>query len=234
MSNVYTGASAGIIGQAEAQFQSNKSTGKSSLGKDDFLTLLFAQLQNQDPLNPQDDKDFTAQLSQFSSLEQLTNISSGIDKLNSATTQQQMFSAVGFMGKQIKAKGGSLAKSGDSVSALYYTLPQAATKVSINIMDTNGNIVRTVDQGGKAAGEQSFQWDGKDSNGNKVADGTYTVGITCENAAGTPMLVNTTVTGLVSGVSTDATGAYVLSTQDGRAVYLTDVQGIVTPSTSTQ
>lgn len=232
MSTTYTAASAGILGQAEAQFQQPQTSGKSSLGKDDFLNLLMTQLQNQDPLNPQDDKEFVSQLSQFSSLEQLTNISSGIDKLNTATTQQQMFSAAGFIGKEVKAGGDSLAKSGTNVSSLYYSLSDACTKVSINIMDSNGNIVRTVDAGGKAAGEQTFQWDGKDSWGNSVADGIYSVGITTQKADGNPANVSTSVTGLVTGVATDNNGSYVLTTQDGRAVNLMDVKGIVTPQAS--
>src|SRR5690625_4090242 len=53
----------------------------SELGKDEFLKILMAQLQNQDPLNPLDDKDFIAQMATFSSLEQLMNMSKSIDKL---------------------------------------------------------------------------------------------------------------------------------------------------------
>ncbi|MCJ7984766.1 hypothetical protein MUB16_13115 [Priestia sp. OVL9] len=63
-----------------------KQTGNSSLGKDDFLKLLIAQLQNQDPMNPMQDKDFIAQMAQFSSLEQMTNMSTS---LNTFLTQSQ-------------------------------------------------------------------------------------------------------------------------------------------------
>ena len=66
------------------------------LGKDAFLKLLVTQLQNQDPLNPLDDKEFIAQLAQFSSLEQMTNISEGITSLTDKTAQQDMLSAVNY------------------------------------------------------------------------------------------------------------------------------------------
>jgi flagellar basal-body rod modification protein FlgD len=201
-------------------------TDRSKLGKNDFLALLVKQMQVQDPLNPMDDKEFVAQLAQFSSLEQLTNINTGIDKLNAATTQQQMFSAVGFIGKQVKASGNTLAKTDDTVSSLYYTLGSAATKVSINIMDSNGNIVRTVDQGAKAAGEQTFQWDGKDSEGKAVANGLYTVGVTTQTASGGSTLVKTAVTGIVSSISNN-NGTYQLTTQDGRSLSFSDVLGVV-------
>lgn len=235
MSSVYTDSATGSTYQLGAQSQLSASSGKSSLGSSDFLTLLFAQLQNQDPLNPQDDKDFTAQLAQFSSLEQLTNLNSGMNKLISSTNQQQMFTAVGFMGKQVTASGNTLAKSGTNVSTLYYTLPSAATSVTVNIMDSNGNIVRSVSQGAQAAGSQTFQWDGKDSNGNLVPDGTYSTGVTTMGADGKPLMVSSSVTGIVTGVSSDSTtGAFMLTTQDGRQINLTDVQGVVTPTTATQ
>lgn len=231
MSVSYTGASAGILGKAETEYQGTKTAGNPSLGKDAFLNLLVTQMKYQDPLNPTSDKEFLAQLAQFSSLEQLTNINASMDKLNTATTQQQMFSAVSFIGKEVKAKGDSLSKSGDTVSTLYYSLPESATKVSINVMDDNGNFVRTVDLGAKAAGEQSFKWDGKDWNGKSQPDGVYRVGITTQKADGKSMLVDTTVTGLISGVSSE-NGKFLLTTKDGRQVYFTDVKGVITPETS--
>jgi len=227
MSVDYSGVSAGIIGRAESEFQSQKATGNSTLGKDAFLTLLVAQMKYQDPMNPTSDKEFLAQLAQFTSLEQLTNINTGIEKLTTATNQQQMFSAAGFIGKEVKAEGDSLSKTGDTVSKLFYTLPEAASKVTINLLDANGNIVRTVDQGAKAAGEQNYAWDGEDWLGNEQPDGIYFAGISAVKADGTSMLVSTTVTGVVAGVSTDSSGGYLLETKDGRKLSLLNVKGIV-------
>jgi len=227
MSVDYSGVSAGIIGKAENEFQSKKTTGNSTLGKDAFLTLLVTQMKYQDPMNPTSDKEFLAQLAQFTSLEQLTNINTGIEKLTTATNQQQMFSAAGFIGKEVKAEGDSLSKSGDTVSKLFYTLPEAASKVTINILDANGNIVRTVDQGAKGAGEQTYAWDGKDWLGNEQGDGVYFAGISAVKADGKSMLVSTTVTGVVAGVSTDSSGGYLLETKDGRKLSLLNVKGIV-------
>ena len=207
-------------------------TGSSSLGESDFLRLLVTQLKSQNPLSPMDDQAFVAQLAQFSSLEQLTNINSGITKLTTATNQQQMFSAVSFIGKDVKAAGDTVVKSGSSVNQLTYTLSDPATKVAINVMDSNYNIVRTVNVGSQAAGNQTYQWDGKDASGHAVPDGTYTVGISALKADGTSMTVNTVVTGTVTGVTTK-NGAMVLTTQDGRTLNITDVMGVSTPSTNT-
>lgn len=226
MSSDYSSITPGILGQAEAQYQKPKTAGANTLSKDAFLTLLVTQMKYQDPLNPTSDKEFLAQLAQFSSLEQLTNVNAKLDTLNTATTQQQMFTAAGFIGKEIKAKGDVLSKAGASVSKLFYTLPEVATKVGINVLDANNNVIRTVDMGSQSAGEQSFAWDGKDWNGNAVPDGLYHVGITTQKADGTSMLVDTTVTGTVSGVASDTKGGYVLTTKDGRSVNMVNVLGL--------
>ena len=202
------------------------------LGKQDFLNLLVKQLQYQDPLNPMDDKDFVAQLAQFSSLEQLTNISTGIDSLIKAQGRQEMMNAVGFIGKEVKASGDTLSKTGTSVSKLYYTIPGDAASVTINVMDASGNIIRSEAQGAQTAGEHAYSWDGKDYNGKTVDDGYYSVGVTTAKVDGTSMMVSTCVTGIVSGVTTDTSGQYVLSTTDGRQVPFTDIKGIVTPAAS--
>jgi len=80
--------------------QSNREH-KSDLGKDDFLKLLLTQLQNQDPLNPMEDKDFIAQMATFSSLEQLTNLNSNIEILVESQTQTNLLSYNQFIGKEI-------------------------------------------------------------------------------------------------------------------------------------
>ena len=76
-----------------------------TLGKDDFLKLFITQLQAQDPLKPMDGTEFTAQMAQFSSLEQLSNMSSGIDKLLLFQGSLQNTLTTGLIGKQVKVAG---------------------------------------------------------------------------------------------------------------------------------
>jgi flagellar basal-body rod modification protein FlgD len=73
----------------------NGRAAKQSLGKDDFLTLLIAQLQHQDPSNPMENTDFIAQMAQFSTLEQITNVSAGFDKLAGRLNSSEAFSMLG-------------------------------------------------------------------------------------------------------------------------------------------
>ncbi|MEK4761544.1 flagellar hook assembly protein FlgD [Viridibacillus sp. FSL E2-0187] len=79
-----------------------KQTGNSALGKDAFLQLLITQLQNQDPTNPMDDKEFIAQMAQFSSLEQMTNMTTAIENLTQLQQQSQLIEFNSFIGKEVK------------------------------------------------------------------------------------------------------------------------------------
>lgn len=82
---------------------STRSTGKSSLGKDEFLKILMTQLQNQDPLNPMEDKEFIAQMAQFSTLEQTTNMASMLEKfINLQSQGDSIIKYSEMIGKQIE------------------------------------------------------------------------------------------------------------------------------------
>ncbi len=219
-----------VLSQYQSSTTSNSTTGASStMGKDAFLKLLVTQLSHQDPLNPMDDKDMTAQLAQFSSLEQLTNINTGIETLNTTMTQNQLTNAVSYIGKSVKASGYSLSKEDGTVSNVYYSLGETVSDASINIYDADGTLVRSVGIGTKSSGEYEYGWDGLDSSGEEVADGLYSVAITAYNSSGKQVMVQTQVSGIVSGVTTSNGSAY-LNLKDGRTVALTNVSQIVNPS----
>lgn len=79
-----------------------KQTGNSNLGKDAFLQILISQLQNQDPTNPMDDREFIAQMAQFSSLEQMQNMTKAVESLLSSQQQTQLMNYSTFIGKEVK------------------------------------------------------------------------------------------------------------------------------------
>ncbi|KOP79047.1 flagellar biosynthesis protein FlgD [Lysinibacillus sp. FJAT-14745] len=79
-----------------------KQTGNSDLGKDAFLKLLITQLQHQDPTNPMDDREFISQMAQFSSLEQMQNMTKAMESLLTSQQQTQLMSYTTFVGKEVK------------------------------------------------------------------------------------------------------------------------------------
>ncbi|MDC3414133.1 flagellar hook assembly protein FlgD [Aquibacillus sp. 3ASR75-11] len=81
--------------------QTVRGSTSSSLGKDEFLKILMAQLQNQDPLKPMDDKEFISQMTTFSSLEQTMNMSSSIEQLVKSQTVSPVLQYSNLIGKKV-------------------------------------------------------------------------------------------------------------------------------------
>ncbi len=230
-----------ILGQYEQNVAAatNGTSDRIATDKDTFLKLLVAQLTHQDPLNPVEDKEFIAQLAQFTSVEELQKINSGIEGLNAAYAQQQVTSAASFLGMQISAKGDMVSIAGigtdkASSSYIYANYPSNASNAIFNVYSTNsdgtiGKLVYSGVLGSVQAGTQKYQWDGKDSNGNNMSDGKYIVNITAVDADGNNMLVTTNSIGQVIGVETSPDGNHLLHLEDGRSVYFKDVELISYP-----
>ncbi|WP_300156434.1 flagellar hook assembly protein FlgD [Solidesulfovibrio sp.] len=210
---------------------STSSSSSSSLGQDAFLQLLVTQLQYQDPLSPMDDKEFVAELAQFSSLEQLTEINTGIENLASIGETQQLMGAVNFMGKTIDATGTAVSLNSGTATAVTFTLPDDAETCLVNVLDSTGQIVRTVDLGATSAGQVEFTWDGKDYDGNTMDDGQYQVAVNATDADGNVLSVTSTMTGTVSGIKQES-GTYYLDIGNDRYVAFTDITNVVNESSS--
>ncbi len=168
------------------------------LGRDTFLTMLVAQLKNQDPLNPMDGTDFSAQLAEFSQLEQLMNLNDSMKELTTAFTSQSDLDATSYIGKEVSGKVDNIDVSGGIVTGGYFNLSQAGD-VKVTIYDSEGKQVRTIFEGQKGAGPSSFSWDGKDSAGNRMPDGSYTYSVSVNSGFGYTDVANA-VTGKVEGV----------------------------------
>jgi len=123
-----------------------------TINQQDFLQLFIAQLQHQDPLSPMEPDQLTAQLAQFSSLEQLTTINSHLDQLASASKQATGSALLGLLGKQISFDGGQLVMRGGQAPAVSYALDQPAQKVTATVRSADGSVVRVVELGAQGAG----------------------------------------------------------------------------------
>lgn len=182
----------------------------SRLGKEEFLKLFMAQMQYQNPLEPLKGTEFTAQLAQFSQLEQMWNINENLKNnqlfLNSLNNAQ----AVNFIGKNIKAVGNSVyLKEGDS-AFIHYKLKEDAVKVFVHIYDANGNLVTTLELKNQKAGEQKLEWDGKDDKGNSLGSGQYSFEIEAYDADEKRIDVTSYIQGEVTGVTYEEAIVYLL------------------------
>ncbi len=177
---------------------------ENDLGKEEFLNLLVAQLQNQDPLNPMEGQEFASQLAQFSSVEQLTsidgNIEQGIsaDLVLSQTINNTL--ATTLIGKQITALGNQVELQPGEGVGIYFELGDFAEDVTINIMDAAGNIVRTLDAHSLSTGIQSVEWDGMDGDGTSLPEGTYTFEVEASGKDGASVVVQELIRGLAGSL----------------------------------
>ncbi len=143
------------------------------LGKSDFLNLLVTQLQYQDPLNPMESTEFTAQLAQFSSLEQLTNVNENLADIYSAQQSFNNSQAVSFIGKEVKALDSSVVIDGAGGGEMNFEMAEQTGRVFVDVYDASGATVRRFDLEGMPAGENSLSWDGRDDQGMQVPPGIY-------------------------------------------------------------
>jgi flagellar basal-body rod modification protein FlgD len=184
------------------------------MGKEDFLTLLVAQLQNQDPLNPDDPTEFTAQLAQFSSLEQLYNLNESMTGLTTAQANSEKLAALSLIGKEVSYNGSSFTYDGTPI-AVGYQLDGVATGVTLSLQDADGRTINTLEAAGTelTAGNHFITWDGTDQDGNPAVAGTYKI-VLQASAAGTDAsiaaapLISSEVTGvdLSNGLLTTKAG----------------------------
>lgn len=170
------------------------------LGKNAFMKLLTAQLKNQDPLNPTDSKEFVTQLSQLTSVEQLTNMDQRLQALEIATAGVGNTQAVGLMGKTVTADGSSLRLGQVGGVSADYNLT-APADVKIKILNSNGQVVSTVNVGTASTGPHTFQWDGTDGNGQRLPQGRYEMQVEAKDAAGNPAGAVSNYTGVVTNIS---------------------------------
>ena len=194
----------------------------SALGQDQFLTLLVAQLQNQDPLNPADATEFTSQLAQYSQLEQLFNLNDSMEQLATAQNNSERLSALTLMGQDVVVENSEFTLGKESVE-IGYKVDGTVTDVDLLIKNSDGKTVATLSASDLSEGNHFLTWDGKNSSGTALDPGTYSIQISAKNgttpSASVSPLVRSEVTGIdLSGSEAKivtALGEYAISAIHG-------------------
>ncbi|MBI3903657.1 MAG: flagellar hook assembly protein FlgD [Nitrosomonadales bacterium] len=140
--------------------------------QDRFLTMLTAQLKNQDPLNPMDNGQITSQMAQLSTVSGIDKLNATLKALSDSMTMAQSMSSTSMIGHGVMVPGSSLNLSnGQAIGGAELTTP--ADSLRVTITDAAGNTVRTLQLGAQSAGIVPFAWDGKTDAGAAAADGVY-------------------------------------------------------------
>lgn len=191
-----------------------------------FLTLLTAQLQNQDPLNPMDSTEFTNQLVQFSQVEQSINANQKLDSLVNLQLASISSVALGYVGMNVMYRSADMNYDGTNSVKVNYALSQDAVSAKMNVFDEGGHLVYTADVP-KTVGAHEMTWDGSNSNGGKAEPGTYTVHIDALDSNDKVIDTSTVVSGHVRGIESQDGVIYLLIGE--RAVALGNVINATLP-----
>ena len=207
---------------AAAAATSQPTSNRASLANnfETFLTLLTAQLRNQDPLSPLDSKDFTNQLVQFSGVEQQLKTNDLLSSLTENTKLSAGATAVAYLGKEATANSPLATVQAGGTATWNYEIPRTAQNVSLRVVDSSGRVV-AISSGETSRGEKTFQWDGKDQSGRPVNAGTYRLEINASGADGQPIIGSISRRGLITGV--DLSGATPSVTIGGASVPLSAI-----------
>ncbi len=213
--------------------------GKSSLGKDDFLKLMMQQLRYQDPLNPMDSSQYSSQLAQFSSLEQLQNINTTLKQsmnANFALTQSvNNTMTAALIGKDARLSSNKITYNGEnngqSAAKIGYNLPAQASNITVKIYNSDGVLVKTIENLPKDAGEHKLSWDFTDNEGNKVSNGDYTFKVEASDMSEEDMTVSSFSYGTIEAVRFTENGTMLVI--NGVEYNLSDISEILNSNNPT-
>ena len=184
-------ASLGLTGSASASSSSSSSTAASdatsaasmALNEQDFLQLMTTQLQDQDPTNPVSNAEFFSQIAQFSTVSGINQLNSSFNTLSSQLTSSQSLQAASLVGQYVLVPGTQAPLTSSGLTGAV-TVPSSGD-VQVTVKDSTGAVAATLDLGTQSAGSVPFSWDGKDSSGNSLPTGMYTISATVSTSSGT-------------------------------------------------
>ena len=230
ISQGYTAADQAAKTSANNTNDKQTSKKEQTLGQDDFLTLLVAQLQNQDPLNPSDPAEFTAQLASYSQLEQLFNLNDSMDRLAESQSNSERLSALSMIGKEVLVEGSSF-QLGEGTAEIGYKVDGTASEIKIHIQDESGQRVATLHPTELTTGNHFVTWQGVDENGEHLPPGKYSIVIESKSSAeGETVGVSPLVRADVTGVDLGDGGAVLIT--DAGEFSMADIHGVYEANSS--
>ena len=191
----------GVTSVPEPQSVEYDTGERTTLGKDAFLKLLVAQMQNQDPLEPQSNEEFIQQLAQLTQVEELMDMNKGFESIFMALNSMNNSSMTQLLGTQVVAYGNQFHYSGEGDVDIHYQSNVETSACKMIVKDEGGSVVWAGPVENLKSGEGSFSWGGEDFDGNPLEEGNYTFSLEGTTSDGTPVEINEIMVGVVDGMS---------------------------------
>lgn len=189
---------ASMVGNSKANI--SQSSIKKTLTQEDFINILVTQMKYQNPLEPLNNEQMVMQIAQMSSVDALQQMEQTMKNMAAKYDLVANMQAANLAGKKVEVAGNQFYLSPSQNAEGFYQLPQAA-RVTINIYDSLGNLVRSIDEGRKEDGKQKFSWDGQNNKGERVAEGLYTFVISAVDEKGNKLAVSTSQIGEIKEIA---------------------------------
>lgn len=199
---------------------------KNELGQSAFLELMITQLKNQNPLDPQDNSAFVAQLAQFSSVEGLEKLNVSMSSMSNSYKSSSALQASALVGRAVMVEASEVPLNTGGVVLGQIALKDNTSNLIVNIFDQNGALVNQQSLGKQNKGELDFQWDGKDSNGKTLPAGMYKFEALAE-VNGKQVAQKTQLSTNVNSVTLGNAGQMTLNLNGVGAVKLSDIREIM-------
>lgn len=202
MPDIYSSinAASGVKTEKTPTIQKNTAN---SMNQEQFLRLFVTQLQNQDPLNPQDATEMSSQLAQYSQLEQLTNLNAGMTSLVESNMNSDRLSSLSTIGKNVAYVSDTIDYQGEPVE-IGYSLENAVSDVSITVKKNNA-VVATLQGDKLGKGNHYLSWDGTNNTGVSLPPGEYSFSVQATDSTGKTTQLTPLIRSEATGV--DLTGA---------------------------
>ncbi len=179
-----------------------RGVGSNNLDKDAFFKLMLTQLKNQDPTNPLKNHEMAAQLAQFSTLEQMSNMNSTLTKIEGKNSKPEDFQALNLIGKTVAGDSSRVVRTQfDSDHDFNFNLPQETKEAKIKVMNEKNEVVREYNLSNLKSGANKISWNGANSSGDKQGAGEYQFQIEATGVDGKKMQVKSDFQGVISGLS---------------------------------
>lgn len=222
MTNSITGVNSTLESLA---LKKEEASSNQSLGQQEFMELMVAQLNNQDPTKPMENADFLSQLAQFGTVNGITELQTSVQSLASSLQSNQALQASTMVGRSVFVPSNSVVLSGGEGVEGAISLTGSTSQLNLSIKDSAGQVVKEMSLGAQGEGDVSFKWDGLDDSGSALPDGAYT--LTAEASVdGETVAMDTAVKAQVNSVTLSGTNGPILNLAGLGSVSISDVKQI--------